>query len=94
MTPLLGGKPDDVPSRYAQTNPSELLPLGVPLRLIHGALDPYVPVEQSRDFAALARSKGDNAELVLIPEIAHFDLVAPFAPVWKRIQNEITSLVR
>jgi acetyl esterase/lipase len=93
VTPLLGGKPNDVPSRYAQTNPSELLPLGVPVRLIHGALDPYVPVEQSRDFAALARNKGDNASFLLVPEIAHFDLVAPFAPVWERIQNEITSLV-
>jgi acetyl esterase/lipase len=93
VIPLLGGKSVDVSSRYAQTNPSELLPLGVPVRLIHGALDPYVPVEQSRDFATLARSKGDNAAFVLVPEIAHFDLVAPFAEVWKRIQDEILSLV-
>ncbi|MDQ3555352.1 MAG: alpha/beta hydrolase, partial [Gemmatimonadota bacterium] len=52
VAPLLGGTPDEVPERYAQVSPAELLPLGVPHRLLHGTADAIVPVEQSRDFAA------------------------------------------
>jgi acetyl esterase/lipase len=51
VPPLLGGAADTVPERYRQASPIELVPLGVRLRLLHGEVDPYVPVEQSRTFA-------------------------------------------
>jgi acetyl esterase/lipase len=42
-----------------------------PALLIHGAADHTVPVQQSRDFYALLRSKGVPAELVEIPGVDH-----------------------
>jgi acetyl esterase/lipase len=90
---LLGGTPDDVPQRYALASPIELLPAGVPLRLVHGDGDPTVPTRQSRDFAARARSLGDDAELVLIPGAGHFDVIAPFAAAWPRVEAVVLSLL-
>jgi len=34
---LLGGRPEQVPERYAAASPQELLPLGVPQILVHGS---------------------------------------------------------
>ena len=42
-----------------------------PALLIHGTVDRTVPVQQSRDFYALLRSKGVSAELVEIPGVDH-----------------------
>ena len=46
---FLGGAPDEVPDRYKLASPIELLPLGVPQRLIHGAKDAIVPLEISQN---------------------------------------------
>jgi acetyl esterase/lipase len=61
---LLGGRPDEVPERYAAADPMRLVPLGVPTLLVHGAGDETVPVQRSRDYAAAARAAGDPVELV------------------------------
>ena len=90
---LLGGSPGKLPERYAQTSPIELLPLGVPTRLVQGDIDPIVFVEQSKRFATQAAAKGDDAQVVLIDGAGHFDLIAPFAPAWSRIERTILSLV-
>ncbi|HEV2149605.1 MAG TPA: alpha/beta hydrolase [Longimicrobiaceae bacterium] len=90
---LLGGSPAEVPDRYAQASPAELLPLGVPQRLLHGALDAIVPVEQSREFAERASARGDDARLVLVEGAGHFDLVAPFSPAWARVEEAVRSLL-
>jgi dipeptidyl aminopeptidase/acylaminoacyl peptidase len=39
--------------------------------LIHGAEDHTVPVQQSRDFYALLKSKGVSVEYVEIPGVDH-----------------------
>lgn len=93
VAPLLGGTPDEVPERYAQASPIELLPLGVPQRLVHGALDPTVPPDQSRRFEARARAKGDDSRLILLEGAGHFDVIAPFAPAWASVEQAIRSLL-
>ena len=90
---LLGGTAQQEPIRYTQASPSELLPVGVPLRLVHGALDPIVPVEQSRALAAQARAKGDDAQVILLEGAGHFDLIAPFSPVWKQVEQAVRLLL-
>jgi acetyl esterase/lipase len=61
---LLGGPPDEVPDRYARADPMQLVPLGVPTLLVHGAEDETVPVARSRVYAEAARAAGDAVELV------------------------------
>ena len=90
---LLGGTAEEVPDRYAQANPIELLPLGVPQRLLHGTLDPIVPLEQSQHFEARAQSHGDDAQVWLIGGAGHFDLIAPFAPAWVRVEQAVHALL-
>jgi acetyl esterase/lipase len=90
---LLGGTPDEVPERYGAASPIELLPLGVPQRLVHGALDPIVPLEQSERFAAGARAAGDDARVWAVEGAGHFDVVAPFAPAWARVEEAVLSLL-
>jgi acetyl esterase/lipase len=93
VRPLLGGSPGEVPERYRQASPIERLPLRVPVRLVHGAADPHVPIEQSRAFAAQARAAGDDVELVEIPAAAHFDLIAPWSPAWSTVEGVVLKLV-
>jgi acetyl esterase/lipase len=42
------GTPEQVPERYRQANPIELLPLRVPQQLLHGGLIPYRPSRVGR----------------------------------------------
>ncbi len=93
VAPLLGGSPREVPERYVQASPIRLLPLGVPSRLVHGARDSLVPVEQSRGFAEQATGKGDDVRLSVIDGAGHFDLIAPFAPAWKEVEETILDLL-
>ncbi len=71
----------------------ELLPLKVPQRLLHGTLDPTVPVEQSRSLEARARERGDDAQLWLLEGAGHFDVIAPFAPAWRRVEEAVRSVL-
>jgi acetyl esterase/lipase len=79
------GSADTAPSRYLGCALSSCTPAILaaasaasyvdsndpPALLIHGAADHTVPVQQSRDFYALLRSKGVPAELVEIPGVDH-----------------------
>jgi acetyl esterase/lipase len=91
---LMGGMPAEVPDRYAQASPTLLLPLKVPQRLVQGAQDPIVPVEQAKAYASRARSKGDAAELVLLSDAGHFDLVAPQSPAWRSVLAAIKETLQ
>jgi len=92
VEPLLGGPATEVPARYAAASPIERVPLGVPLRLLHGRLDSIVPLAQSERFAAAARATGDDARVEIIEEAGHFALIAPFAPAWREVEAAVHGL--
>ena len=94
VTPLMGGTPAEVPARYAAVDPVERVPLGVPLRFVHGAADPVVPVEQSRAMLERARTAGESAELSLVPDMGHFDLMAPISAAWPSVLAAVAALQR
>jgi acetyl esterase/lipase len=79
---LLGGSPSEVPARYAVASPASLLPLGVPVLLVHGARDEIVPLSQSRDYADAARAAGDLVELAESAGADHFDVIEPTHELW------------
>jgi acetyl esterase/lipase len=76
---------DSAPSRYlgcalSKCAPAELAAASPaafvdssdpPVLLIHGVGDRTVPIQQSRDFLALLKSKGVAAELIAIPGVDH-----------------------
>ena len=65
------------PQPYADTSPAELLPTGAKVVMVHGVFDPVMPPYTGRDYALKVRKAGDKAEVVIIPDAAHFDLVVP-----------------
>ena len=83
---------------FADTSPAALLPTGVKVVMVHGVFDAVMPPYTGRDYAAKARKAGDAAEVVIIADAAHFDLVIPTTPAWREIvrviEREMKALPR
>jgi acetyl esterase/lipase len=85
---LMGGGPQRFPDRYAAADPARLLPIGVPVRLVHGTADDRVPHEMSVDYAARARAAGDlGTECALLPGAGHFDVIDPLSAAWGTVEH-------
>jgi acetyl esterase/lipase len=87
---FMGGMPEEVPDRYAEASPRELLPLGVRQILVHGTKDPEVPYAMSERYVEAA---GGEAELVTLQGAAHFEPIDPEAREWPRIVEAVRSLL-
>ena len=80
---LMGGPPERHPDRYSIADPAQLLPMGVPQVLVHGARrDGAVPIGLSRRYYEQAVAAGDRATLVELPEIGHMELIDPASTAW------------
>jgi acetyl esterase/lipase len=90
---LLGGPPGEVPERYAAASPAALLPLGVRVLLVHGALDDIVPPAQSRLFAHAALAAGDTVETVDLESADHFDLIEVDHDAWFAVVDRLSWLL-
>ena len=90
---LLGGGPDEFPGRYEITDPTRLLPLGCPVRLVHGSADRVVPSSLSTGFLARGSAAGDDVSLTELPGAGHFDVIDPLSGVWQQVVAAFTSLV-
>jgi acetyl esterase/lipase len=80
---LMGGRPEEVPERYAAADPMRLVPLGVPTLLIHGVDDETVPVRRSRRYAEAARTAGDAVELLEPSPGRHRVHIDPRTEAWE-----------
>jgi acetyl esterase/lipase len=90
---LLGGSPEQIPDRYCRFSPVELLPLGIPQRLIHGTLDANVPFEMSTAYVAAAKARGDDVELIPLEGAGHFELIDPRTKEFKTVRRTIEDLL-
>lgn len=90
---FMGGHATRFPERYARASPADLLPLGVPQTLIHGAEDDNVPLVISQRYAAAALAAGDDARLLVLPGAGHFELVAPWTPEWATVAATTLALL-
>ena len=77
VEPLLGGTPEKVEARYAQTSPSQRLPLGVRQVFIQGEEDPIVSAKSVQAYVAAAKSAGDDAVILPLAAIGHFETSVP-----------------
>jgi acetyl esterase/lipase len=80
---LMGGTPADLPERYAECDPMQLLPVGVPVLVVHGADDATIPVVRSRAYAEAARAAGDEIALVEPHPGGHRSHIHPRTPAWR-----------
>ena len=90
---LIGGSPNQYPERYAEASPLELVPFGLKQFLIHGRKDDHVPVSQSRRFAERAKAAGDNATMIVLDDVGHFELIDPKSRAWDVVAHStLTAL--
>ena len=86
---LLGDDPDG--ERLRRASPAELLPLGVPQLLVHGARDDIVPAAMSEAYAARALELGDDVETAILP-CGHFEHLDPREPAWRAVRDWLERL--
>lgn len=89
----MGGTPEQVPDRYAQSSPLALLPLGVPQLLLHGSQDDIVSVDQSRAYVAAATKAGDRVKLLELPDVDHFALVKTTKAWWDEVLRWLAGVL-
>jgi acetyl esterase/lipase len=70
---LMDGEPDEVPERYAVSDPLALLPTGIRTTCVHSPGDDIVPISQSESYVAAA---GSATRLVRVPG-GHFEHLNP-----------------
>ena len=92
VIPLMGGPPSAVPDRYRAASPIERVPLGVPVRIVHGAGDTIVPLEQSRTLADRMKAAREQPVITEVAGAGHFDLVAPQSMAWSAVLAAVQAL--
>jgi acetyl esterase/lipase len=91
---LLAGPPDEAAARLREFSPIELVPLGVPQRLVCGAEDRLVPNELSRRYQEAAAKAGDPVSLECVLGVGHFELVDPASRAWTTVRAAVATLLR
>lgn len=80
----------DDPEALEVADPSRRLPLGVPMRCLHGRQDERVPFAIAEAFCRLARSAGDDVELREIPG-PHAAPIEPDGAAWDAVRDSLTT---
>jgi acetyl esterase/lipase len=79
---LMGGRPEDVPERYAVTDPQALTPdPGSRRVLLHGDADADVPMSQSETYLDHLRDHGIEADLIRLAGDGHYEILDPTSSV-------------
>ena len=90
---FVGGTPQAVAQRWQQASPVELVPLGVPQRLVHGEEDVDVPLEIGLRYADAAQRAGDDCTLTILPRTGHFELIDPRSAAWSEVRDAVLGLI-
>lgn len=80
---LMGCQPRDNPERYAECDPMQLLPVGRPVLLVHGADDGTIPIQRTREYVAAAAEAGDDVQLIEPTPGGHRSHVDPRSAGWR-----------
>ena len=91
VTALLRGTPASVPERYREVSATTMLPLGVPQILIWGEHENFVPLSLAERYIDAATKAGDQARLVIVPAIGHFESASPRSAAWPTVLGAIRS---
>jgi pimeloyl-ACP methyl ester carboxylesterase len=81
------------PDPLADTSPARLLPGPARVTLVSGVYDAIVPPYAAWDYAKAVRAAGQAAELVNLPESAHFDMMTPGTPAFEEVARLLAAAV-
>jgi acetyl esterase/lipase len=88
---LMGGEPREHPERYAESDPMQLLPVGVPLLLVHGQDDATIPIARTREYAEAARAAGDEVGLIEPHPGGHRSHIDPRSNAWQAVVEWLSA---
>ncbi|MEN8113230.1 MAG: alpha/beta hydrolase, partial [Actinomycetota bacterium] len=84
--------PDESPDRYDTASPIRILPLGIPLLIVHGDEDDRIPAAISRSFAGRAADEGDTVIYHELEGVGHAELIDPETHAWALVIEELDRL--
>jgi acetyl esterase/lipase len=87
---FVGGRPAEVPERYAVADPAALVPASCPVWAVRGDNDEDIPPIQSSGYVAAAKAAGGIAEEVVVPG-DHDSIADPDAPSFPALEKLITE---
>ncbi len=90
---LMGGRPAELPARYAAGDPGLLLPLEGRQVIIQGTEDDQIPPTLPARFAEKAKSRGSEAAVLILPGADHFDVVDPENRAWSKVLAQIKAML-
>lgn len=93
ITGLMGGRPAEMPGRYAQASAIKLLPLGIPQLFVIGDHEDFVPRPLAEAYVRAATRDGDSVRLMVLPNAGHFEIASPRAATWSRVESAIRALL-
>ena len=88
---VVGVATPERPDRFADTSPSDLLPLGVRTVSINAHYDDNWPPYVTARWRIAALAAGDDAEELLLADCGHFELVDVREPAWGRVRDVIVA---
>ena len=65
----------------------------MPVRLVCGARDPVVPIDQARSYEAAARRAGDTVVVEVVEGAGHFELIDPGSSAWPVVREAVRALL-
>ncbi|MDX1479242.1 MAG: alpha/beta hydrolase [Saprospiraceae bacterium] len=90
---LVGGTPEELPDRYAEGSPITYLPLGVPQILVNGESDNIVTLDDITPYFERAQQRGEEIELVTVPNAGHFEVITPGSIAWPAVVDAFNTLL-
>jgi len=81
------------PDPLVDTSPARLLPGPARVTLVSGVYDAIVPPYAAWDYAKAVRAAGQQAQLVNLPDSAHFDMMTPGTPSFDAVVRELKAAV-
>lgn len=78
---------------YSDTSPISLLPLGIPQAIVMGAFDGPVPPFVNLSYIRSAKEAGDQIEIILHPDAAHFEMIVPGTSQWEDVLKAISEIL-
>ncbi|WP_432495352.1 alpha/beta hydrolase family protein [Kineococcus auxinigenes] len=90
---VFGGAREQVDGHYAVGDPTRLVPLGIPLLVVHGTADETVPHQQAQAFADAASAAGDDVRLELLDGVGHQDPLDPDGESWPLVRDWLEGVL-
>lgn len=90
---MLGGVAGINGENGRSTAAGERLPLGVKQTIILGEFENFVPRAIAEAYIAKAKSAGDSAQLIVIPDAGHFEIAATTTAAWHNVRSAILAML-